>query len=86
MEQRKIIKINGFPSPKKYKSLKYSKFEEAWEKNGKTYTIGSLDNLVKTKGIEFILPDEIKSELKSYQRLCEEKKRNYEKSLEGKIK
>ena len=74
MKNRKIEKRNDL-----YIVLKPLKdLDEGWEKHGRRYDCRGLTNLLKTNtGIEFILSEEIKQDIKDYEQICFEKRRSY---------
>jgi len=71
--RRKIEKTDN-----SYMALKPLKDINGWEKRGKKYNCKGLVNLLKTNiGIEFILNDEIKQDVKNYEQRCFERRISY---------
>ncbi len=75
--QRKITKID-----EEYIVLKPIRYEDGWERHGKKYSRKGLVNLLERDiGIEFIVSDEIKEEVKDYSRLCDYRKLIYSEQI-----
>ena len=79
MRHFKIDKIDDF-----YMVKKPLKDDDGFEKYGKRYSSKGLFNLLRiNRGIEFIISDEIKKDIKDYEDLCSERKSNhFEKDIE----